>query len=89
MEKKERIYQLYHNKELGIIKIEPLKSPFNKDKHLINAINELPEGEVKYYNQNYEFSKDRKALKKVALEMKETWVNEARELLEKFEAIKV
>lgn len=89
MEKKERIYQLYHNKELGIIKIEPLKSHFNKDTHLINAINELPEGEVKYYNQNYEFSKDRKALKKVALEMKEAWVTEARELLEKFEAIKV
>jgi hypothetical protein len=84
----EKFYQLYFNKDEYTIKIAPLQSIFKTDKWF-NEIRKLSEGEIKQYNQNYYFAKDRKALEKFALQIKEEWVREAQEQLDKVNSIKV
>lgn len=74
------MYQLYHKKSEGIIKIEKLKKVFSK----VEVTDE-----IMCFNSVYYLCSDRKKLKEKALEIKNEWVSEAKLLLEKYESIKI
>ena len=73
-------YQMYHNKAEGVIEIKPTTKTFADVKEA-----EL----IKVYNDCYYLSSDKKALKKIAADLKESWLQEAQNRLQKISAIKI
>lgn len=86
--KQQKIYQLYHDKEKGILKVSPMtKTFFNTyvDKDLIDQLQDY----ILYFNSCYFFSLSRKALVHKAREMKEEWIQELETKLEMYKNIKI
>ena len=75
-------YQLYINKEEHVLEIKLLQAMFS-DK--INTITDKP----RQYNNNYCFGSNRKALKELAIKIKQQWVTEAQDRLDMILAIKI
>lgn len=83
-----KIYQLYHDKEKGILKVSPMKKTFFNtyiDKDLANQQQDY----ILYYNQCFFFSLSRKALVQKAREMKEEWIKELEVKLDICKSIKI
>lgn len=83
-----KIYQLYHDKEKGILKVSPMAKVFLNtyiDQNLANQ----PQDYIVYYNSNYFFSLSRKALVQKARDMKTEWVQELEIKLEMYKNIKI
>jgi hypothetical protein len=83
-----KIYQLYHSKADGILRISPMQKVFINtyvDKGLANQSQDY----VLYYNQNYFFSLSRKALVQKARKMKEEWIKEQEVKLDMYKNIKI
>lgn len=86
--KQQKIYQLYHDKENGILQVSPMIKTFLNtyvDKDLINQ----PQDYILYFNSYYFFSLSRKALVQKAREMKEEWIQELETKLEMYKNIKI
>lgn len=76
------MFSLYHNREKHELVIKPAKL------NQLMIILDKPE-EVVYYNYCFFVSNNRKALKKKADEMKNTWVTELEEELKAIKAMKI
>lgn len=75
------MFQLYFSKEKKELKIEPLKKLMIDESKITN--------EVMKYSNCYFVSLDRKALRDKANSLKEKWIKEAEEELNKFKDIKI
>lgn len=76
------MYQLYFQKDECIIQIKKLSKVFN------DQIPKITE-EIFYYNNCYYFCKNRAVLKTKAEEMKQGWLTETQERLDKVMNIKI
>lgn len=72
-----KVYALKFNKKNHILEIGPWKYPCDCT------------DEVKQFNDSYFLCTDRKKLREKANELRAEWIKEAKENLEKFEALKV
>ena len=77
------MYALYYDKNKYELKL----SVANKwqQRELVEIVTDVPY----YYNDNYTLCKDRKVLKQLAIEIKNSWLAEAQLLVQKIEAIKI
>jgi hypothetical protein len=71
----DRVYMLFANKSNLQMKISPLHKKFNSN------ITELARSGVQQYNSNFWFSANRKALKLLALQIKQQWLNEQQDII--------
>ena len=78
------MYQLYINDQQVILKISKLHKVFEN-----SFPPNLTDNEVYCYNIFYRFSKSRKALVRIACEIKEIWLKEAKDRIQQIEAIKI
>lgn len=81
-------YQLYYDKEKFIIEVKTIKGVFKRD-DFVYRLAQLGDDEVWEFNNCYKFSKNKKALKQEALNMKNDWIKELADRIEKIEAIKI
>lgn len=72
------MFALYHNKEKFCLKIYPWES-----------LEKLQESEIKYWNENIFLSNDRKLLNEKAINIKEMWLKEYNEAIEKIKNMKI
>lgn len=84
----QKIYQLYHDKEKGILKVSPMHRMFY-DTNIDHQLAPFHEDYILYYNSFYYFSRSRKALVKLAREMKEEWIQQLEMKLEIYKNIKI
>lgn len=75
-------YNLYHNKEKGIIKISDVT------RSGVRLLTEYGD-DVEYFNGNYFVSSNRKKLKDRAIEIKNEWIMGAKQELETYENINI
>lgn len=83
-----KIYQLYHDKEHGILKVSPMHKAFY-DTYIDHQLAPFHEDYILYYNDCHYFSRSRKALVELAREMKAEWVQELEMKLEMYKSIKI
>lgn len=81
-------YQLYYDKEQFIIEVKTIKGVFKRE-DFVSRLAQLGDDEVWEFNNCYKFSKNKKALKQEALDMKNGWIKELTDRIEKIEAIKI
>ena len=82
-----KYYSLYHNKEELKIRLKLLSKRDSFVKYIEYYEKEnLP---FFYYNNNYHLGTDRKALKELAIKIKNEWIADLQEKLEVISAIKV
>lgn len=89
--KEKRYYQLYANKKLKCIKVEPLKNLFAQHKELLQAV-EIAESSwsgIYRYNDLYFFSTNKDLLLKKAAEIQDEWIAEAKQEYEEMRAVKI
>lgn len=85
---RQNIYQLYHDKQNGILKVSLIKQVFEKT-YARKALTDKPEDYLYHYNDNHFFSLSRKALVQKAREMKAEWIKELEVKLEMYKSIKI
>lgn len=85
---KQNIYQLYHDKEHGILKVSPLQRVFY-DTNIDHQLAPFHEDYILFYNDFHLFSRSRKALVELARKMKEEWIQELEMKLEIYKSIKI
>ena len=85
---KQNIYQLYHDKESGILKVSLIKRVYDKA-YANKALTDKPQDYIYNYNPNYFYSLSRKALVQKAREMKAEWIKELEVKLEMYKSIKI
>ena len=73
-------YSLYYNKKTLELIIKP-------DKY--NKIENMSDDKVYYWNENYYYATNRKVLREKANELKEQWIEETEERLNKLKELKV
>lgn len=83
-----KIYQLYHDKAHGIIKVSPMHKSFY-DTNIDHKLALFHEDYILFYNDSHLFSRSRKALVELARKMKEEWVRELEVKLEIYKNIKI
>lgn len=83
-----KIYQLYHDKKHGILKVTPMHSVFYNC-YIDKMLDKNNPDFVAYYNEQYFFSFSRKVLVQKAREMKEEWIKEVKVKLEMYKSIKI
>jgi hypothetical protein len=83
-----KIYQLYHDKEKGALRVSPMQRVFD-DTYIDKALTDKPQDYIYYYNAYYFFSLSRNALVQKAREMKEEWIKELEVKLEMYKSIKI
>ena len=85
------MYQIYYSKKGYKIDVKPLAKVFKDGtltrKFITDAENNP--GEVIRYNNCYSFSTSRKALVEFGHSLKEKWIDELRDEINRFESIKI
>lgn len=74
------MYTLYHNEKEKILKVKKAVKAMQRYDYT---------DEVTYFNSNYYICKKRKPLVEKAKGIKQSWIKEAEETLEKIKAIKI
>ena len=82
------IYQLYHDKEHGILRVSPMNRTFFNT-NIDHQLAPFHEDYILYYNHCYCFSRSRNALVKLARDMKTEWIKELETKLEIYKNIKI
>jgi hypothetical protein len=82
------MYQLYIKEETLELKVTPLKSTFKNQKNVIEFLTNTPY-DVFYYNDNYRFCGKRSPLVELARDIKNGWLVQAKNLVQKIEEIKI
>ena len=75
------MFKLYHNKQTGELRIEPIGKIMIDTSKITNAPTK--------FNDVYMVCSDRKVLKEKAEQFKNEWIKETEELLEKYKSIKI
>lgn len=83
-----KIYQLYHDKEHGILRVSPMQKVFY-DTNIDHQLAPFHEDYILYYNHCHLFSCSRKALVELARNMKTEWIQELEVKLEMYKNIKI
>lgn len=76
------MYNLYHNKEKGELKLIKVSSSNRK-------LHTTYKAQPSYFNDCYYVCMERKPLKELAISIKEQWLKEAKERVEMLENMKV
>lgn len=77
-----RMYQLYMNRSEGKLEVKILTKIFKDKKGIITD-------DVVHFNNNYSFSNNRKKLIEYARGLKQEWLKEAQDTVDKVTAIKI
>ena len=83
-----KIYQLYHDKEKGDLRVSPIQRVFDNT-YIDKALTDKPQDYIYCYNDCYFFSLSRKDLVQKAREIKEEWIKELEVKLEMYKNIKI
>lgn len=83
-----KIYQLYHDKEHGILKVSPMQRVFYNT-NIDHRLAPFHEDYILYYNEFHYFSHSRKALVELARGMKEEWIQQLEMKLDIYKNIKI
>jgi len=84
-----KIYQLYHDKEKGVLEVSPMAKHFYTTIYVDKSLADQSQDYIVYYNSNFFFSLSRKALVQKAREMKAEWIQELEVKLEMYKSIKI
>lgn len=80
------MYQLYINEETLELKVGPLKACFKSDRRIVEFLRNTPY-EIYYQNELYRFCGKRAPLVELARDIRDGWLVEARNRVQKIEEI--
>lgn len=82
------MYQLYINEQTLELEVKKLKKMFLNETKIINFLNDEP-SEIYYYNDNYRLCGKRTPLVELARNIKNGWLVQAKNRVQKIEEIKI
>lgn len=82
------MYQLYINEGKLELQVKPLKAAFKSQKHIVEFLTNTPY-DVFYYNDNYRFCGKKAPLVELARVIKNGWLVQAKDRVQKIEEIKI
>lgn len=84
------MYQLYISEEKLELKVAPLKAAFKSQRHIVEFLTNTPYDIYYYnYNYNYRFCGKRAPLIELARDIKNGWLIQAKNRVQKIEEIKI
>ena len=83
------MYQLYIDKKVLKLKISPISLCLKNEGQILMYKERGGDDQILRYNEFYEICKTRKVLLQYARNIKEEWLKEARDRVERIEAIKI
>mgnify|MGYP003478236269 CR=1 FL=1 len=82
------MYQLYINEKTLELKVSPLKAVFKNDRRIVEFLQSTPY-EIYYQNELYRFCGKRAPLVELARDIKNGWLVQAKNRVQKIEEIKI
>lgn len=82
------MYQLYINEKTLELKVKPLKAAFKNDKGIVEFLQNTPY-DIYYQNENYRLCGKRAPLVELARDIKNGWLIQAKNRVQKIEEIKI
>lgn len=82
------MYQLYINEKTLELKVKPLKAGFKNDKRIVEFLQNTPY-DIYYQNENYRLCGKRTPLIELARDIKNGWLIQAKNRVQKIEEIKL
>lgn len=76
MTKSKQVYQLYHDKDKGLLKVSQCNKIFYNDPVIVLHLRNQSKDFVYEYNSNYYLSLSRKTLVQKARQLKGEWIKE-------------
>lgn len=83
------MYQLYIDKKNLKLKLSPIQACLKSDGQILMYKARGGDDEILHYNELYAICKTRKVLLQYARNIKEEWLKEAKDRVERIEAIKI